>query len=143
MELGRLKEIYAKYIQDVDTVYRNAKPTDGLFGMGDDPRNDPCHMRFYEDAEQWAKAFLAASPGEAEVYETVRFMLETPAAYKGHHSFWALFAAQGLVREMIPMLRGEHCAGLRDFYAGNYPRRERMPVQNEVYRLLKKGAKNM
>lgn len=142
MELEQLRVIYEKYIQDVEEVYRNAKPVDGLFGWGDDPRKDPCHMRFYEDAERWTKQFLNAAPGEAEVFEVVRFMLEIPAQYREKHCFWFLYAAQGLTREMIPLLQGVHCTGLRDFYDENYPRRDRMPVQKDVYRLLKKGAKN-
>lgn len=142
MELEQLKGIYEKYIQDVDRVCGSAKPMDGLFGMGDDPRKDPCHMRFYEDTEQWTKAFLNGGPGEAEVFEAVRFMLETPAKYAEHSGFWFLYAVQGLTREMIPLLQGVHCTGLRDFYDENYPRRDRMPVQKEVYRLLKKGAKD-
>lgn len=141
MELEQLKGIYAKYIQDVATVYRNAKPVDGLFGWGDDPRKDPCHMRFYEDAEQWTKTFLAAGPGQAEVFEAVRIMLETPAEHREQHCFWFMYAAQGLARELIPMLDRAQCAQLRDFYDDAYPKRDRMPVQKEVYKLLKKGAK--
>jgi len=143
MELQRLKEIYARYIQEVDRVYAGAKPMDGLFGFGDDPRKDPCHMRFYEDAEQWTKAFADGGPGEAEVFEAVRFMLEMPARYAGHKGFWFLYAAQGLTRALIPLLRSDHCALLRELYDEHYPRRDRMPVQKDVYALLKKGAKNV
>lgn len=140
MELEQLKAIYTKYIQDVAQVYKDAKPMDGLFGWGDDPRKDPCHMRFYEDAERWTKAFLAAGPGQAEVFEAVRFMLETPAAHREQHCFWFLYAAHGLTRELIPMLQASECAQLRAFYDEAYPKRDRMPVQKDVYKLLKKGA---
>ena len=142
MELEHLKCIYEKYIEDVEKVYRNAKPTDGLFGMGEDPRNHPCHMRFYEDTEQWVNAFVAADPGENAVFGAARFLLETPAKYAQHHGFWFMYAAQGLTRIMIPLLEGVHCEQLRKFYDENYPRRDRMPVQKDVYRLLKRGAKN-
>ena len=62
----QLKEIYEKYVQAVAKVYKDAKPMDGLFGWGDDPRKDPCHMRFYENAENWVKTFAAADPSEEE-----------------------------------------------------------------------------
>lgn len=136
----QLQQLYAKYIQDVETLFRQAKPTDGLFGMGDDPRRNPCHMNFYEAAEQWTKDFLAGEPEQEAVYEAVRFMLETPARHAQEPCFWFLYAAQGLTRELIPRLNGEQCAALRGSYDERYPRRERMPVQKEVYRLLKKGA---
>lgn len=136
----QLKDRYAKYTEDVAKVYKEAKPMDGLFGWGDDPRKDPCHMRFYEDVEQWAKAFLASGPDQAEVYEAVRFVLETPARYRESHCFWFMYAAQGLTRDMIPLLSASQCAVLRDSYDDRYPKRDRMPVQKEVYKLLKKGA---
>ena len=56
--MEKLQEIYSEYIQTIAQVYREAKPMDGLFGWGDDPRKDPCHMRFYEGVEKWAEDFL-------------------------------------------------------------------------------------
>ncbi len=135
-----LKERYEAYIQEVAQVMANAKPTDGLFGWGDDPRRDPCHMRFYEDVEKWTQVFLASSPDQTRVYEAAKFILETPDAHREKASFWFLFAAQGMTRGMIPMLSQAQCAALRELYDDRYPRRERMPVQKEVYKLLKKGA---
>lgn len=136
----QLKDRYADYIKDVQKVYKNAKPMDGLFGWGDDPRKDPCHMRFYEDLEQWAQDFLASAPARAEVHEAVCFILETPAKHRDTPCFWFMYAAQGLTREMIPMLEASQCGQLRQMYDENYPRRDRMPVQKEVYKRLKKGA---
>ena len=138
--LQKMKDRYETYIQDVQKVYKDAKPMDGLFGWGDDPRKDPCHMRFYEDLERWTREFLAAAPGREDVYEAVRFILETPAEHRSSHCFWFMYAAQGMTREMIPQLTAEQCAMLRESYDGRYSKRDRMPVQNEVYKLLKKGA---
>lgn len=136
--MEKLKAIYGKYIQDVAKVYKDAKPMDGLFGWGDDPRKDPCHMRFYEEAEQWVKDFQAAD--ETETFEVVRFMLEAPAEHRGKQCFWFMYAAHGLTRELIPGLTNQHCAQLQAFYDEAYPRRDRLPVQKEVYKRLKKGA---
>nr|MBQ8245286.1 hypothetical protein [Oscillospiraceae bacterium] len=136
----QMKARYEAYTQDVAKVYKDARPMDGLFGWGDDPRRDPCHMRFYEDLEQWVKHFLSAAPGQEEVYEAVRFMLETPAEHRDGPCFWFMFAAQGLTRELIPLLSAAQCGALRDSYDDRYPRRDRMPVQKEVYKSLKKGA---
>lgn len=136
----QLKEIYEKYVQAVAKVYKDAKPMDGLFGWGDDPRKDPCHMRFYEDAQQWLEDFAASGVDWDEVFEVVCFVLKTPEKYRESHCFWFMFAAHGLTKELIPRLDGQQCAQLRDFYDEAYPKRERMPVQKDVYKLLKKGA---
>ena len=140
-KMERLKEIYGKYVQTVAKVYKDAKPMDGLFGWGDDPRKDPCHMRFYEDAEAWVTEFAASGPDREAAYAVVSFLLRTPQAYREKHCFWFMFAAQGLSRELIGLLDAGQCAELRTFYDEAYPKRERMPVQKEVYKLLKKGAK--
>lgn len=139
--LQQLKDIYVSYTEELAKVVKEAGPMDGLFGWGDDPRKDPCHMRFYENVEQWVGTFLAAAPVQTDVFHAVRYILETPAEYRGKSCFWFMYAAQGLTRELIPMLTPQQCAQLRGFYDEAYPRRDRMPVQKEVYKLLKKGAK--
>lgn len=139
--LQQLRDIYSKYVADVKKVYKDAKPMDGLFGWGDDPRKDPCHMRFYEEVEKWAGDFSAQTPDRAHVYEAVRIILETPAAHRGNHCFWFMYAAQGFARDLIGQLDRSRCLQLREFYDEAYPKRDRMPVQREIYKLLKKGAK--
>jgi len=138
--LQQLKDRYAQYTQAVQTVMDRAKPTDGLFGMGDDPRNDPCHMRFYEDVAQWIQVFAAAGPDKKAIFEAVYWILTTPAAHKKCPEFWFEFAAHGLCGELICRLDPAQCAVLQAFYDENYPRRDRMLVQKEIYKLLKKGA---
>lgn len=141
MEIQQLKDIYSQYVADVAKVYKDAKPMDGLFGWGDDPRKDPCHMRFYEDVESWIGSFAAQNPDRAQVYEVVRFLVETPAQYREKHCFWFMYAAHGLLPDLIGYLDRAQCLQLREFYDEAYPKRDRMPVQKNVYKLLKKGAK--
>lgn len=136
----QLHQRYKSYVTELDRVYAEAKPADGLFGWGDDPRKDPCHMRFYEDVEGWTKAFLTDNHDPSAVFEAVSFMLRVPSEYREHQGFWFMYAAQGLARDMIPMLTAQQCAELRDFYDTAYQKRDRMPVQKELYKLLKKGA---
>lgn len=138
--IEKLKQRYARYTEEARKVRENAKPLDGFLGFGNDPRNNPCHMAFYEDLQQWAKDFSASGPGEAEIYEAVRFLLETPAEFREEPCFGFMYVAQGLTREWIPRLTAAQCAFLRDGYDSRYPKRDRMPLQNEVYKLLKKGA---
>ena len=139
-QVQQLKGIYEKYVQDVAKIYKDAKPMDGLFGWGDDPRKDPCHMRFYEETEAWVSGFLAAEPGNEACFQAAQILIETAASYRGKPCFWFMYAAHGLARDLIPALTPEQCARLREFYDDAYPRRDRMPVQKDVYKLLKKGA---
>jgi len=136
----KLKDIYSRYTEAAAKVYSNAKPMDGVWGWGDDPRKDPCHMAFYEAAEEWTAEFLADGPGKEEAFTAVKFLLETPDAWRDSHCFWFLFAAQGFSRELIPLLDRAQCALLLEWYDKTYPKRERLPVQRDVYKALKKGA---
>jgi hypothetical protein len=138
--LQQLEGIYEKYVQDVAKIYKDAKPMDGLFGWGDDPRKDPCHMRFYEETENWVAAFLAANPGGEDRYRAAKTIIESAAAYREKPCFWFMYAAHGLAKDLIGGLTPQQCGQLREFYDESYPKRDRMPVQKDVYKLLKKGA---
>lgn len=138
--LQKLFEIYDHYDQVLHKVLREASITDGLFGMGDDPRNNPCHMNFYESVEKWVAEFCQTQPDNGSVYEAAKQIIIAAEQKRGDPGFWFLFAAHGFVKSLIPSLTVQQCAELRAFYDENYPRLERMPVQKEVYKLLKKGA---
>lgn len=140
MELTALKALYEHYIREYDQVVRKASPMDGLFGMGDDPKKDPCHMRFYEAAEQWVKAFVAAGPDADAAYAVTEWILAAPAEHKKEQVFWYMFAAQGFCVELIGLLSREQCARLQELYDARYSRWERMPLQKQIYKLLRKGA---
>lgn len=140
MELQQLQSIYETYIAECTNVIENASPTDGLFGMGSDPRKDPCHTRFYENVDQWVQAFLKENPDEEGAYQAVRWILNAPADHIGEPVYWFMFAAHGHCRALIPLLSREHCAELRELYDDRYPKRERMPVQAEIYKLLRRGS---
>lgn len=138
--LRQLKERYETYGQEAQTVAKEASPFAGVFGWGEDPKKDPCHMRFYEAVEQWVKDFLAAGPDSAQAYEAARWILAAPAGREGEPTFWFMYAAHGCCRELIPLLTPEGCAALGKLYDASFPRRDRLPVQKEIYRLLRARA---
>lgn len=138
--IQNLKDIYRRYDEEIRAVKAKAKPTDGLFGMGDDPRNNPCHMRFYEGVEQWVQDFLKTAPNAQSALEAARVIIEAPAAHWDGPTYWFEFAAHGHCRDLIAYLDAAGCAELRTFYDENYRKRDRMPVQDQIYKLLKKGA---
>ena len=117
--LEDLKTLFTEYIATAEQVRQKAPAFAGIFGLGNDPRNDRCHDIFFEATEQWAAAFAASSPSAA---------------------YWYLYAGHGVTRPLIPMLPEETCLTLRDFYNEAYPATDRPPVQREVYKLLQQYA---
>ena len=136
----KLKERYARYVETARKVRRKAPATAGLFGMGDDPRKNPCHEAFYEDVASWAAEFRASNPDEKAANEAVSWIIEAAAEHRDEDAYWFMYAVHGHCKELIPLLAPADCARLVQFYDEQYPRRDRMPVQKEVYRLLKKRA---
>ena len=139
--MEKLIQRYEKYIEEAIVIRKKAGPLAGIFGMGNGPQNDPAHVFFYEDVQKWVAKFLQTDPDDGAVFQAARFILCAPAEMGQEDSYWMMYAAQGLAKDMIPRLSAENCEQLRAFYDENYPKKDRMPVQKDIYKLLKKGAK--
>ena len=139
--IEQLKARYEQYRQESEEVLRKASPTDGLFGFGEDPRKNPCHDRFYEDVARWVREFAESNPSSAHAEAAVDQILRAPSENRDTAVFWYMYAAQKHAAPLIPLMSADSCAKLRDWYDGAYPKIDRMPVQKEIYKLLRKGAK--
>lgn len=139
--MEKLRIRYETYVEKALEIKKKAGPLAGIFGMGNGPQNDPAHVAFYEDVQKWVADFRMTQPGEEELFQAVRFVICAPAELGQEDSYWMMYAAQGLVKELIPGLTAEHCRYLLEFYDKNYPKKDRMPVQNDLYKGLKKGVK--
>ena len=92
---------------------------------------------------RWTKEFLETQPGSRESLDAARFLIEAPRSYAGPESYWMMYAAQGWCRELVYRLDEAECAQLRTLYDELYPKRDRMPVHQELYKALKKGSGRM
>lgn len=138
--IRELKERYRQYGEEAALVRKKAKPTDGLLGFGNDPRNNPCHQRFYEDVGQWTKEFLATQPDPEDSLEAARFLIAAPKTCGSEESYGMMYAALGWCRELVDRLDGEGCAELGALLEELYPKRDRMPVQLELLKTLNKKS---
>ena len=137
--MEKLQAIYAEYFKKAADARSKASPFAGVWGMGDDPRKHHCHDAFYEAVEAWVKEF---APADAEAaLEAVKYILEAALSRRDEDVYWYLYAAQGLVMPLIPRLRSEDCKALAQWYDKAYPRRDRMPVQQNLFKALKKAGK--
>ncbi len=130
-----LQTLYARYEETVRELQKNAKPFAGIFGWGDDPRNDPCHVRFYEDVGAMVDSLREAE--EAVRFEATCWLISAPARCAVKEAVWFQFAAQGHGKLLIPKLTPVHRQELRELFEKAVPRRQRLPVQDEIYKLLK------
>ena len=136
--LQEVKELYRNYIEKAEELERNRKFSDGLFGLGSKPADDPCHAKFANDLETLldGRADQELPPGEAEsVLEYIYFI---PAEHREPASiYWMLLAVHGLTDGMIGLLAPEEASELARRYAKRYPRWERLPAQKRILKALK------
>ena len=135
-----LNERYDQYAEKVAALWKETNPLSRAFDIGSTPKNHPCHMEYYEELSRWVNDFINSDPVYPELLSVTHWFLKAEAAKEGpaNEPAWILFAVQGLAKPLIPMLNPEDRDELRTAYDNLYPRRRRLPVQKEVYRLLKK-----
>lgn len=136
--MEQLKACYAAYLAAAEKAEKNKTSWNGAFGIGTSTKDHPCHDDFYEAMEVWCQAFLAKNPTQAQAEEAVRFIFETSEAYRGKLTYWYMYAAHGFTRPLIPLVSSQFAAQIRVWYNERHPRQDRMPVQREVFKLLKK-----
>ena len=138
---SRVEALFDAYLQTVAELEKNRKLGDGMFGMRPGPADDPCHERFAADLEMLLKEYAAAKPSSGEAAEILRFLFgRAEETSMPRSAYWMLIAVQGLGRELIGLLSCEDAAGLLTFYGKRYPRRMRLPVQNQIMKQLKLQA---
>ena len=139
--LTQLETLYTDYAVTVKEVRKKARVFDGFLGLGKDPRNDACHQAFYDAVGAWAAEFVAAEPDQDTLMQAALYILETPIAYKDQECYWFMFAAHGHIKPMISRLSKENCAALGSRMEDLYKKRDRMPLQREILKLLATAAK--
>ena len=140
--MKQLIGLYEAYIEQVRAAEKRLKPADGLFGMGERLANAPCHDAFWEALRAFLEGTdVKSDPGQA--YQALDFIYRAPFAYPDVHPsvYWMLLAVQGLTQPVIACLRPEDAQALYLWYQKAYPRRERLPVQNQVLAALKRQGK--
>lgn len=139
--MEKLRQLYADYLEEADNVRKKAPAFAGIFGLGDDPRRHPCHEAFYHNVENWMRDFLESQPDAQQALEAAIFLLEEPRKNAKAEGYWFLYVCVGFIRELIPFLSREDCKRLSEQMNALYPRRERMPVQQDTFKMLQKAGK--
>lgn len=139
--MTELLEIYEQYYRTCADARSKASPFAGVWGMGEDPKLAQCHDAFYEGVQAWVQRFEATGPDENAVSRAVRHILGAALDHCGEDVYWYLYAAHGLTLSLIPRLSKEEREAIWKWYDASYPKRDRLPVQQQVWKLLKKGGK--
>ena len=139
--LARMDGVLEDYAAAAWQQERNRKPSE-LFGLKFGPADDPLHDRFGKDMAAILSDFMTENPHSAALRTVLAKLYGAAKQYPEPKSaYWMLIAVQGLSKELIPSLSREDAAALAKDFETAWPRRSRLPVQDDVLKLLKKAVK--
>ena len=140
--LAEIRSLYQEYLDGAERAEREHRPGDGLFGLGKKPSDDPCHERFSNALETALRDFAARGPDSPQIREVLSHIYRAPVEHrKPMSAYWMLNAVHGFTLDLIGRLNADDAAALFASYAKSFSRRERLPVQQQVYAALKRAAK--
>ena len=128
------------YNEAVKKMTAKLRPGDGLLGFGRDPKRDPCHMEFYEAVGEAVGRMVQEGLNPAEAEDTVRFWSPCSGGAVFRPDPAMREAVQGHARTLVPLLEPETARELAAWYNKTYPRRRRLPVQNQLLKELERRA---
>ena len=138
--LTRAETLCRSYLKTAAELEENRKLGDGFLGLRPGPADDPCHQHFAAELEALLRE-CAAEASSAEAAEILRLLFDKADDKRMPLSaYWMLIAVQGLGRELIGLLSPGDAAVLLTFYRRRYPRRVRLPVQDQILKQLKLQA---
>ena len=139
--LEQLEELFVTYDQQAKTAREKSSYFATVLGIGNDYRSHPCHDQFYEAVGQCLAQFLEQEPDAQAVAPVLQWLLQIASQHKDEPTYWYLYAMHGYAGGLIERAEPTLCAQLHAWYNQAYPRIERMPVQNTIYKALGKRGK--
>lgn len=141
IEIEDFRELCSQYLAAAVKAEQNRRITDGMFGFGKKPADDPCHAAFLDAMKELAAQYQKQIPDSGSVYDVLSYLYTLPAENREPNSaYWMLIAVAGLTKDLIPMLSTQDASRLYAEYCKIFRRWERLPVQKEIVQLLKAAS---
>lgn len=141
IEIKDFQNLYSEYLEAALKAEQNRRITDGMFGFGKKPDDDPCHAAFPDAMKELAAQFQKQNPDSGSVYEVLSYLYMLPREHREPNSaYWMLIAVAGLTKDLIPRLSAQDAFRLYEEYRKLFRRWERLPVQKEIIQLLKAAS---
>ena len=140
--MGPLTALYEAYIAKADQLAREAKPGAGWFGLPGGPKSDPCHEQFARDAQELFASMAAQRPASAQARQALEYIFRAPEENRNDQSlYWMMQAVHGYTPPLAACLSPEDARVLREAYAKQYRRWERLPAQKKALAALEQAER--
>ena len=137
--MEQLQKLINEYVQWTEENQMAGKKIAIYLGL--QVEQSPEHTAFYEAVGEWTKAFAVGQPGHEQMVAAVRLLLFSAGEHLGSKAEWYLVAIQNYAKDFLGELSTEEKAQLAKEYRKKYPAGRRLPLQNEIYKMLSDGKK--
>ena len=134
-----LRGILAVYSEEVNKVQKQRRLFDGVLGMGNHPGYAACHENMDRAVEELCRRTMEEDDPE-ETAKLSEAVFQAASRWEGpEYACLMLMAIQRHVLPLISCLDPSDRERLAVWYEKQYPKRKRLPVQNEIAAKLKKS----
>ncbi|MBQ9252996.1 MAG: hypothetical protein IJ188_10220 [Clostridia bacterium] len=137
--IAQLNRVLKEYQDEVQKLQKGKRMFDGVMGLGNHPGNAPCHEIMDRQVE--ALCGQATDAVETEgISELILRIFQAQGEWQGpEYARLMLAAIQRHTLPLISRLPAEEKEMLRRWYEQAYPRRKRLPVQDQILAALKQA----
>ena len=136
-----LQNLFQNYITYAAKLREETASVKSVLGMRDREIYDAGHQSFDNAVENWVKDFAENNPAQEELWKALELLLFAAVGQEGKAAYWYLAAVQRHGSVLIPMLDEDNRGRLAAAFAEQYPVRQQLPMQKELYQLLMKNQK--
>ena len=134
-EIERLTDNYLDKEREVE---KKSHPLADIFGFRGGPKYDPCHEEYHNAVIDAVNKYLEGTTDETEMYEAAEYVLSLGTEKECNGTCkWTLVSTQVSLKPLVPLLTAEHREALRVRFEGLYRKKDRVPIQDDLYKLLK------
>ena len=138
-----LAQIYETYIADMVRQRDEESLSDQFSKILVGRRKDPTSEKVASDVDALLQEYVKGEPQSAEVREVLEYMY---TAHQGmdmkHPAYMMILALHRYAPLLIPLLSKEDAQALVSLYDQILTKRDRLPVNVDAYKLMKKQAKS-
>lgn len=137
--MDELKALTEQYITATDALIADKKFGEGIFGMPDRSKSDPCHVNYFNAVKELVEASVSSGVSTEEADAAATYLLrDNPSDTCNSLASWMIIAVEQFALQFIPSMSSQQKKDLLASYSKKYPRLQRMPFQQQIVKALKK-----
>ena len=138
--LDELRRACLFYCSEMDRLAQGRKGF-SIFGLGSKLGDDPCNRVFSRDVEQLMEEMAQDEDAASEeIRECLEYLYHLPMEHKRPAAaHWMLRAVQNFTLPLAERLSPSDAAAVRARYEKDYPKRDRLPVQEKLLAALQRA----